>query len=292
VNGDARQPDAVRAAARLVPLVPLDARAVFQILYSKYEGPPMDTLPRHASILDSVYAAIRDAVCDGELAPGARVTQDEIAERLGVSRQPVVQALVLLKSQGFFREAGRRGLIVTPVSSEMVSAIYELRGALDETAARLAAQRAGRDALSEGWNILERGETLAARGEVRDLVKCDMTFHEFVYGLSGNPLIQQALEPQLHHLRRVMMAVVEAADYRTRLWQEHADILEAIADGNADRAGALSRAHVEAASAEIQTKLTAGGPEQEQAAGDWSGRKRDECSGADAHTGDARQGRA
>ncbi len=248
----------------------------------------MDTLPRHASILDSVYAAIRDAVCDGELAPGARVTQDEIAERLGVSRQPVVQALVLLKSQGFFREAGRRGLIVTPVSSEMVSAIYELRGALDETAARLAAQRAGRDALAEGWNILERGETLAARGEVRDLVKCDMAFHEFVYGLSGNPLIRQALEPHLHHLRRVMMAVVEAASYRTRLWQEHAAILQAIADGNADRAGALSRSHVQAASAEIQAKLETDAPEEEQRAKQ-SRRKRNERASADP--GDARQGR-
>lgn len=217
----------------------------------------MKALSRQSSILDSVYVAIRDAVCDGDLAPGARITQDEIAEKLGVSRQPVVQALVLLKSQGFFREAGRRGLIVTHVSAEMVCAIYELRGALDETAARRAAARAERADLAKGRAILEKGERLVGSGAVRDLVKCDMAFHEFVYGLSGNPLIRQALEPHLHHLRRVMMAVVEAASYRTRLWREHADILDAIENGDAARAGALSRAHVEAASDEIQAKLRA-----------------------------------
>jgi len=242
----------------------------------------MDSLPRQASVLDAVYAAIRDAVCDGELAPGARVTQDEIAERLGVSRQPVVQALVLLKSQGFFREAGRRGLIVTPVSVDMVRAIYELRGSLDETAARLAAERARRDDLCEGWDILAQGEQLLQRGDVRDLVKCDMAFHECVYGLSGNPLIRQALEPHLHHLRRVMMAVVEAASYRTRLWREHADILNAIGDGDAERAGGLSRAHVQAASAEIQAKLTTDAPAKEQRAA-ISGRKGNERASAHPH---------
>jgi len=234
----------------------------------------MESLPKQASVLDSVYVAIRDAVCDGELMPGARITQDEIAERLGVSRQPVVQALVLLKSQGFFGEAGRRGLIVTPVSVGMVRAIYELRGSLDETAARLAAERARPEDLSEGRDILKEGERLAACGNVCNLVKCDMAFHEFVYGLSGNPLIRQALDPHLHHLRRVMMTVVEGASYRTRLWQEHAAILQAIADRNVEQAGLLSRAHLEAASTEIQTKLQSGDPEI-QDLGAWSGRKRE-----------------
>jgi DNA-binding GntR family transcriptional regulator len=242
----------------------------------------MDSLPRQASVLDSVYAAIRDAVCDGELAPGARITQDEIAERLGVSRQPVVQALVLLKSQGFFREAGRRGLIVTPVSADTVRAIYELRGSLDETAARLAAQRAKPDDLCEGWDILAKGEQLLQRGDIRDLVKCDMAFHEFIYGLSRNPLIQQALEPHLHHLRRVMMVVVEAASYRARLWQEHAEILRAIADRDPDQAGAVSRDHVTAASAEIQEKLEMDAPRKEKRAAK-SGRKGNERASADPY---------
>ena len=215
----------------------------------------MKTLPRQASILDSVYIAIRDAICDGDFAPGARITQDDIAEKLGVSRQPVVQALVLLKSQGFVCDNGRRGLIVTPVSAPTVRAIYELRGALDETAASLAAQRAHADDLARGWEILAQGERLVASGNIRDLVKCDMAFHEYIYELSGNPLIRPALEPHLHQLRRVMTAVIERKDYRTRLWREHAAILEAIRDGDPRAAGARAREHVVAASQEVQTSM-------------------------------------
>jgi DNA-binding GntR family transcriptional regulator len=223
----------------------------------------VQTLPRQASILDTVYAAIRDAICDGEFAPGARITQDDIAERLGVSRQPVVQALVLLKSQGFVSDNGRRGLVITPVSAQTVRAIYELRGALDETAATLAAERAHPDDLARGWGILAEGDRLAMSGNVSELVKCDMAFHEYVYGLSGNPLIRPALEPHLHQLRRVMTAVIERKDYRIRLWREHAAILEAIRDGDPGAAGARAREHVEAASAAIQKSLAAGMKKQE-----------------------------
>ncbi len=215
----------------------------------------MQMLPRQASVLDTVYAAIRDAICDGEFAPGARITQDDIAERLGVSRQPVVQAMVLLKSQGFVSDNGRRGLIVTPVSAETVRAIYELRAALDETAASLAAQRAHAGDLARGWEILAEGERLVASGSIRKLVKCDMAFHEYIYELSGNPLIRPALEPHLHQLRRVMTAVIERKDYRTRLWREHAAILEAIRDGDGPAAGARAREHVGAASQKVQTSM-------------------------------------
>jgi len=221
----------------------------------------VQTLPRQASILDTVYVAIRDAICDGEFAPGARITQDDIAERLGVSRQPVVQAMVLLKSQGFVSDNGRRGLIVTPVSAQTVRAIYQLRGALDETAASLAAERAHVGDLAHGWEILAEGERLVARGNIRDLVRCDMAFHEYIYELSGNPLIRPALEPHLHQLRRVMTAVIERDDYRARLWREHAAILEAIQVRDAHGAGARAREHVAAASQEVQDSMAASATE-------------------------------
>ncbi len=252
----------------------------------------MKTLEHRSSILDTVYVAIRDAICDGELEPGARVTQEEIAEQLGVSRQPVVQAFVLLKSQGFFREAGRRGLIVAPVGTEQVRNVYEVRASLDETAARLAAERARADDLAEAWDIVEEGERLVEHGNVRDLVRCDMAFHEYVYGLSGNPLIRPALEPHLHQMRRVMMAVVEPVSTRARLWREHRAILQAIADQETAQAGSVARAHVETASVDIQARIRAETPGQGTGAGHLPERKRDERSGSGTHPGDARQDRA
>jgi DNA-binding GntR family transcriptional regulator len=77
---------------------PFDAVLIFAYRIPNSER-DMDALPRQTTILDSVYAAIRDSICDGAFMPGERLTQDDIAERLGVSRQPVGQALILLKSQ-------------------------------------------------------------------------------------------------------------------------------------------------------------------------------------------------
>jgi DNA-binding GntR family transcriptional regulator len=217
----------------------------------------MDALPKPPTILDAVYTAIRDSICDGGFTPGERLTQDEIAEKLGVSRQPVGQALILLKSQGFVSEAGRRGVVVAPLRPDNVRQIYELRGALDELAARLAARRAGKASLARGRAILAEGERLVAAADVARLLKADMDFHGFVYELSGNPLIEPALAAHWHQLRRVMAAVIEEGSYRAVLWSEHAAILGAIADGDAERAGRLSRRHVEAASAALCDKLDA-----------------------------------
>jgi DNA-binding GntR family transcriptional regulator len=217
----------------------------------------MEALPRQTSIFDAVYVAIRDSICDGELAPGQRITQDELADRLGVSRQPVSQALIVLKSQGFVSETGRRGVVVAPLRIDMVRDIYEMRGALDELAARLAAARARPEALAEGRDILAAGQRLVVAGAVKDLVKADMAFHEWIYRLSGNALIRQALDAQWHHLRRVMAAVIGHGDYREVLWGEHENILNGIAEGDAEAAGTLSRRHVEAASVTLRERLQA-----------------------------------
>lgn len=215
----------------------------------------MQTLPRQTTILDGVYTALRDSICDGDLVPGERLTQDELAEQLGVSRQPVGQAILLLKSQGFVSETGRRGVVVAPLGEDMVRDIYEVRRSLDELAARLAAERAEATELNRGYEILEHGKQLVAAGSVKDLVKADMAFHTFTYEISGNVLIQQSLAVHWQHLRRVMSGVIEQDDYRDILWSEHEQILDAIRDGAGERAAALSRRHIEAASVALQKKL-------------------------------------
>lgn len=218
----------------------------------------MDALPKPTSVLDAVYAALRDSICDGVLPPGERLTQDDLADRLGVSRQPVGQALILLKSQGLVAGTGRRGLVVAPLSAATVRNIYEIRGSLDELAARLAARRARPEALTAGHEIVARGKRLVADGDLRDLVKADMEFHGFVYDASGNPLIRHMLEGHLQQLRRVMSGVIEQGDYRAVLWSEHEAILDAIGSGDEERAASLSVRHVRAASQALCAKLETG----------------------------------
>ena len=90
----------------------------------------MDTLSTGPTLISQAYDAILAAICEGGLQPGERLNQDQLAARLRISRQPVGQALSILKAQGFVRDTGRRGLIVAPLEREFFSAIYQLREAL------------------------------------------------------------------------------------------------------------------------------------------------------------------
>lgn len=215
----------------------------------------MEALPRQLSLVDSVYQAIRDSICDGALKPGERITQEAIAERLDVSRQPVGQALVLLRSHGFIQDAGRRGVMVTPLEPSTVQDIYEIRSALDQLAARLAAERADESLMAEGRELIARVRPNLETASTSELVKADMDFHDLIYRHSGNALIQPSLGTYWHHLRRVMAAVISFWDYHERIWDEHEGILNAIGDGDGNEAARLAKAHVERASQELTKSL-------------------------------------
>ncbi len=220
----------------------------------------MDALPRQNSLLESVYEAVRESICDGDLKPGERITQEAIAEKLDVSRQPVNQALILLRAQGFIQDAGRRGVMVTPLTPEFVQDIYEIRSALDQLAARLAVLRGDRKGIAEGFRLVEDVQGRLQTASTGELVKADMRFHELVYRMSGNDLIQSSLTPYWHHLRRVMAAVIDEAIRRERIWREHEEILGAIDAGNADLAAARAAAHVDTASKTLTASLAARSP--------------------------------
>src|SRR6202000_2288044 len=104
---------------------------------------PLDPSP---NLIDQVYERILAGITDRTLLPGQRIRQNELAERLGVSRQPVSHALHLLHRQGLVAESGRRGFEVTQPYPAHIRQLYEVRGAIDALAARLAAGRVKTDA--------------------------------------------------------------------------------------------------------------------------------------------------
>src|SRR5258708_22535746 len=93
------------------------------------------------NLIDQVYARILEAIIDRTLPPGHRIRQNELADKLGVSRQPVSHALHLLHRQGLVSESGRRGFEVTELNPGRIRELYEVRGAIDALAARVPAGR-------------------------------------------------------------------------------------------------------------------------------------------------------
>ena len=203
-------------------------------------------------LVDQVYRALLDAISDGSLAPGARVTQEDLAERLAVSRQPVLQALRLLKKDGLLLDAPGRGLLVAPLDAEWIGRVYEVRGALDALAARLAA---GRRAVLDP-RLVEQGRRAARGRNIKAMIEADIAFHNAIYTASGNPLIGQSALLHWVHLRRVMGAVLQASPQRATIWDEHAAITAAIAAGDAKRATALAEQHGRQASEHLRARLS------------------------------------
>ncbi len=208
------------------------------------------------SLVDQAYAVILDAICNGTLKPDERLTQDDVAKRLKVSRQPIHNALLLLKAQGFVRETGRRGLAVTPLDQNLFRSIYEFRSAIEPLAVRLAAARITPEAVTVGQSLIARGETIARRKDIRGMIEADMNFHMFLYELSGNLLIADTMRLNWHHLRRTMGAVLQVEKISTRVWQEHASVLAALSEGKIEVAVRQIEAHIVRAYCDVTAALT------------------------------------
>jgi DNA-binding GntR family transcriptional regulator len=228
---------------------------MFGTLYTEYIDTMalrLDPLQPTPDLAERTYRTLLDAIGAGTLRPGARITQDELAERLSVSRQPVLQALKLLKKDGFVRDAPGRGLIVAPIEPAWVAEVYELRGALEALAAQLAARR--RQTLDPA--LIERGRRLAAGRNVQAMIDADLAFHEALYEAGGNRLLRETAQTHWHHLRRVVsVALEDGAGMRAAVWDEHEAIAAAIASGDEDLAQRLARAHCKNAAEQIAARL-------------------------------------
>lgn len=202
-------------------------------------------------LVEQVYSRLLDAISDGSLAPGERITQEDIAAKLAVSRQPVLQALRLLKRDGLVLDAPGRGVLVAPLDVRWMRGIYQVRGALDALAARLAA--ASRTQLDP--KLIEQGRRAARGRNVKAMIDADAAFHQAIYAASGNPLIAQTAQQHWQHLRRVMGAVLREAGQRETVWDEHEAIAKAIAAGDGERAARLIEQHSRRASDNLAQRL-------------------------------------
>lgn len=217
----------------------------------------MESLEPRKSLVEQVYERILDAICEGVLPAGARVTQDELAARLQVSRQPVMSALGLLRQQGFLVEHGRRGLEVAPADRRHFDAIYEFRSVLEPWAAALAADRATPQQIERGRALVEQGKRVAAAGDAHATLQADIDFHNFIYEASGNPLVLESMQLHWQHLRRSMGEVLQRPRFTEKVWREHASILDAIAAGDRKAASRLIAEHVREAKERVGAELEA-----------------------------------
>lgn len=212
--------------------------------------PELDVQP---DLVERVHHALSEAIGTGRLAPLTRIRQEDLARQLAVSRQPVLQALRLLKQQGLVSDAPGRGVQVAALDAARIGQVYQVRGALDALAARLAAERRAR--IDPG--LLERGRAAVAGADVQAMIDADIAFHRAVYAASGNPMIEQSAQVHWQHIRRAMGATLQQSRVRETVWDEHAAIADAIAAGRAAEAERLMAGHGRRASEHMARQLGA-----------------------------------
>lgn len=204
----------------------------------------MKMLATQPNLVEQVREALLEEIAAGRLAPGERVVQEKIAQALGVSRQPVQQALQLLLSQGVLQDAPGHRLVVAPLDADHIRNMYDMRAVMEGLACRRAAEVNADKAAKLGAPYLEAGRKAVAGGHIQKMIAADMRFHDFIHSLSGNSLISTALNPHLNYMTRVMGQVLVNEEMPRDVWDEHAEILEAIAAGDGARAEELARAHI------------------------------------------------
>jgi len=195
---------------------------------------------------DRAYAVLREEILDGRLAPGTVLAEVEQSTRLGVSRTPLREALSRLAADGLVSGHSGRGVVVTDVSVERVAELFEVRGALEEQAARLAARR--RDPavferlqaeLRLAPDLLENGDP--ARHEYYELVaRLDAAIDDAVQ----NPLLVSTLAGVRTHVARIRRLAHDDPERLREAAREHLMIVDAIVDGSESLAAHATQLHL------------------------------------------------
>ncbi|MEU4313088.1 GntR family transcriptional regulator [Nocardia sp. NPDC024068] len=195
------------------------------------------TAPRAA-----VADALRADILAGRLAPGDRLREVDLAERFGVSRIPVREALSQLQSEGFVTLVRYRGATVSAPSGSAATELVQIRRGLEVLSAQLAARNRGGAVAEELQRVVEQGRSANLSHAHDELPPLTLRFHTLVAEASGNQQLRAMLE---QILERVAWIFGQHLDTRTRIsWSDHAAIAQAILNGSPVQAGFLMDEHI------------------------------------------------
>ena len=196
------------------------------------------------SLSDQAYYRIRELIVTLELAPGSLVSEPELMERLGLGRTPVREALRALARERLVEVYPRRGMFVSRVDVRDLAGLSEVRNTLEPHAARLAAERATERDRAHIELLLEELAAVGAEPSERVLIDLDQRIHRHIYDCTHNPFLATTLNEYYVLTLRIWFLALDRVARLGDAVREHRRLLEAIRDGDADRAEETMRRHV------------------------------------------------
>ncbi|MCR4710007.1 MAG: GntR family transcriptional regulator [Clostridiales bacterium] len=202
------------------------------------------SLQNHRPLREIVYEELKRQIMVGEIAPGTRMMEVDLADEMGVSRTPVREAIRKLEKEGLVTIEPRRGAYASDISAKDMVDVLEVRQDLEGMAAGLAAQKIAEGDILQLKNMTRRYKEAVEAGDIEEIIKQDEDFHKFIVGLSDNKtLIKMVSQVQELALRFRYIYYDDFSRFKNQPL-EHQEIVEAIMSGDANSARRFAEVHI------------------------------------------------
>lgn len=193
---------------------------------------------------DVVFRTLREAILKGELEPGERLMEIQLANKLGVSRTPIREAIRMLELEGLVLMIPRKGAEVARISAKSMQDVLEVRDSLEELAIQLACERRTEEDMDKLREAEKRFNDAIASGDALAMAKSDEDFHSVIYNATGNEKLVTILNNLREQMYRYRLEYIRDAASRARLVREHTRIIETLEARDVPKACEAIREHI------------------------------------------------
>ena len=194
---------------------------------------------------DVVFQTLRGAILKGDLKPGERLMELQLASKLGVSRTPIREAIRMLEQEGLAVTIPRKGAEVAKMTEKDMEDVLQIRLSLEALAVRLSCENITPAALKELKVAMEDFEEKTKSGQFVEMAKADVKFHEILYKASNNPKLQQLLSNLREQMYRYRVEYLKREDAHETLLAEHERIIETIEKRDKEEAMKAVSRHID-----------------------------------------------
>ena len=194
---------------------------------------------------DLVFNTLRQAILTGELKPGERLMEIHLADKLGVSRTPIREAIRKLELEGLVTMIPRRGAEVAQITEKSMSDVLEVRRTLDALCAELACDRISEEGLAALKDACGQFEQCVAGRDAQRMAQADVALHDIILQATGNQRLIQMVNNLAEQMYRYRFEYIKDSSQHERLVEEHKIIYQSILNKDKETAAAAARTHID-----------------------------------------------
>ena len=192
-----------------------------------------------------VFNTLRKAILTGQLKPGDRLMEVHLANKLGVSRTPIREAIHKLEQEGLVTMVPRRGAEVAKITERSLQDVLEVRRALDVLSVELACERISEDELEQLKKACRQFEEATHSGDTTAIAKADVAYHDIIVQATGNQRLQQLVNHLAEQMYRYRFVYLKDVSQHEKLVEEHREILECILQRDKKKASEAAKKHID-----------------------------------------------